>query len=948
MTKVQAVAGENRVYRILQRSGNIVIPADACRPMDGFVADTFTEYRNRSVTRDRLYRQTQTPSTLGLANSFSGKYYFAVAMLDAAGGEQPLEIWVGNRKLADVRAREDDNRVHLYVCHEQLKLRRGETFSLRTPANAATYRIESIALLKRLPKDVGKPPQHKPLKMPKAKPGAGVSARTIALSIKATPGIHAKSHPLCTGIPLPIGHLYDPDRVQLVDADKAAIPVQTRPTGFWPDGSVRWLLLDFQNRPEEQRVVLRYGRQVKRLSAGKGLATQTQRGVTIDTGAAKLSIPSAGLFLPGRVVLAGARSAITAPDHGPGIELRTADREVYVSRGRAESVEIEDNGPLRTCVRIECVHKDRKGGTLFRSTARIHAYAGKSWFKVAYTFTNDNTDLPFTDIRELTLRTRLSEPPQTRRSVLQDFDNHFTQSENGRIVREGRRFGGIVSAETSAGVCTVAVRNFWQNYPKALRVGPEGIEVGICPDVAGSSYKVGGYEEDRLYYYLADGAYKLKCGMSRTHELFYGFAPATERAELQREAKAFIAMPLVRAEPKVYHSSGVMSDSARKGASLADYEVWVDSALKKFLAYRRKTRAYGMMNYGDWFGERRYNWGNMEYDTPWVFLVEHLRGGCDEWFDLGAEAAKHLVDVDTCHASPGAGAVAGQYAHCMGHVGGYYPSGYREMATAVGGMSHTHTWVEGLFLYYGLTGDERAFENAKATCDRMAASVMPKTYDFTNCRDSGWLLVHLCAAYEATCDRRYVEAAHVVVERVLERQRESGGWERLMVPGHCYCDPPRHKGNASFMVGVLMAGLRRYHQITRDARVSKCIVGAAEYIIDANWISEGGFFRYTNCPYIWAGVAMNPQMIEGLGYAWRLSRSEKIGRVLITAVERCFSPKLRDAKRDGTLQVAVPHYPVRVFKVGDEGMGKSVSLWMRQAPCALCDYRTAKAELDST
>ena len=37
------------------------------------------------------------------------------------------------------------------------------------------------------------------------------------------------------------------------------------------------------------------------------------------------------------------------------------------------------------------------------------------------------------------------------------------------------------------------------------------------------------------------------------------------------------------------------------------------------------------------------------------------------------------------------------------------------------------------------------------------------------------------------------------------RKRPSGGWDRLMVPGHCLCEPPRHTGNAGFMVGILLA-----------------------------------------------------------------------------------------------------------------------------------------------
>ena len=939
------ISDEKAVYRILARSGNVVVPPDAGRPLDGFVPDTFSEYRNRSVVRARLNCVTQTPSSLALANMFAGRYYFAVAIQDSSAGDEPFEIWVGARKLADLVASHNDNRVHLLVCREPLDLKGGESFSLVTAANGRPYRIEAVALLKRLPTASAKRKRAKPLRLTKPKRGSGIKSKVLPLTIQGRPGVRAGSFPLTTGIPLPMGHLYDAARVELLDGDGQPVSVQVRANGLWPDGSVRWLLLDFQHQvcAQDQLVHLRYGRGVARLPKRRPLAKKTKGGVTIDTGAATLEMSDRDISLPGRISLAEETESLTPLTHVGSIELVTADGTAHLSRGQVTNIEIEENGPLRAVVKVECSHTDAKRNAMFHSTVRVHAYARKAWFRTAYTFTNDNTQESFTSVRALTLWTPLASAPETPARVVQDFDNHYALTERGKPVGTGKRFGGALFSQCGDSVCAVAIRSFWQNYPKALGLGPDGVEVGICPDVSANGYQVGGYEEDRLYYYLADGAYKLKCGVSRTHDLLYGLAPEAGETELRSAVKAFLAAPLVRAEPEAYAQSGAVGEIAKKDA--ADYGGWLENARKRFLTDRGRRRAYGMMNYGDWFGERRYNWGNMEYDTPWVFLNEYLRGGAAQWFDLASEAARHLVDVDTCHASPSESAVAGQYAHCMGHVGGYYPSGYREASTAAGGMTVSHTWVEGLFLYSGMTGDARALGAARAAADRLAASVDERTYGFGNCRDSGWLLIHLCAACRATLDQRYVRAAHVVVERVLERQRESGGWERMMVAGHCYCDPPRHTGNAAFMVGVLMAGLKRYHQITRDSRVRTCIVRAAHYVVDAHWQPELKVFRYTNCPHIWANVSMNPQMIEGLGYAWRLSKSDRIAHVLVDAIDRCFSPQLSDPKRDAKLELAVPGYPLRVLDVADEGVGKSVSLWMRQAPFALYDYAGAKAQL---
>jgi hypothetical protein len=292
-----------------------------------------------------------------------------------------------------------------------------------------------------------------------------------------------------------------------------------------------------------------------------------------------------------------------------------------------------------------------------------------------------------------------------------------------------------------------------------------------------------------------------------------------------------------------------------------------------------------MLNYGDWFGERTYNWGNMEYDTPWCFLHEYLRGGDPDFYTWAEEAVRHLVDVDTCHHHANANRVGEQYAHCVGHVGGYYPDGYREQAIFSGGFSVTHMWVEGLFLYHLLTGEARALESAMKTCDLLVGETL-NDYDFSNCRVSGWHLIHLSAAYRATGRRVYLNAARIVVDRVLERQRASGGWERMLVPGHCYCHPPRHWGNADFMVGLLMVGLKRYYEATGDRRVAEAIVRAADFSIRSFWVPEAGSTRYTSCPYIFVRPSPDMGLLKGAALAYHATNEAHYREVLAEGLKR--------------------------------------------------------------
>jgi hypothetical protein len=295
-----------------------------------------------------------------------------------------------------------------------------------------------------------------------------------------------------------------------------------------------------------------------------------------------------------------------------------------------------------------------------------------------------------------------------------------------------------------------------------------------------------------------------------------------------------------------------------------------------------------MLNYGDWWGERIHNWGDLEYDAPYGFVLEYLRGGSGKWFRLGLESSWHLADVDTCHYHDDPQRQGRQYLHSLGHVGDYFPDGYLPGAIAGEHMEWSHTWVEGLVLYALLTGERRLWEVVNRTLDALAGPELDD-YDYTNCRESGWALRHLVGAYQATGDLRFLNGARIIVDRVLERQRPTGGWERLLVPEHCNHVPPRHMGEAGFMVGVLLSALKRFHQITHDPAVGASIVAGARWLVSNMWVREAGMFRYTSCPDSPLLSIFNIMILEGLGYAWRLSGEVELYEVFGAALATVLS-----------------------------------------------------------
>ena len=55
-----------------------------------------------------------------------------------------------------------------------------------------------------------------------------------------------RGEPVTGGVPLPRRIAHDADHWTLVTAEGVPLPVQTIPTDHWPDGSIRWLLVDTQ------------------------------------------------------------------------------------------------------------------------------------------------------------------------------------------------------------------------------------------------------------------------------------------------------------------------------------------------------------------------------------------------------------------------------------------------------------------------------------------------------------------------------------------------------------------------------------------------------------------------------------------------------------------------------------------------------------------------------
>lgn len=96
-----------------------------------------------------------------------------------------------------------------------------------------------------------------------------------------------------------------------------------------------------------------------------------------------------------------------------------------------------------------------------------------------------------------------------------------------------------------------------------------------------------------------------------------------------------------------------------------------------------------------------------------------------------------------------------------------------------------------------------------------------------------------------------------------------------MVPGHCHCEP-RHRGNAGFMLAVLLSGIKYYHAYTQDPRARQCLMDGAHYFLDEVYSEEHAGVRYTSCPRMPFSTGAAPLLMEGVARAYLWTRDPRL------------------------------------------------------------------------
>ncbi len=483
------------------------------------------------------------------------------------------------------------------------------------------------------------------------------------------------------GFPLPAG--YSAEKLASYELSGEKGPVEHskfRPLAHWPDGSIKWVLVDASLSPKEATGTLRLrtndgARQPESTKKDINLRTVTlvRQGVRITRSAENTK--ASGIDL--RFEVTGVWGEFSLINDAA--KLRSSARELYTYFEVDTS--FSPTG-LRYPVEVRLRGKAWKNGQVDLSCTICNTnpshHPGGNWdlgekgavlienFSVVVTPTDAQPSNRPHKANKIVVRSAVDATTQTASQSL-----HLFQASSGgknwksptHVVAdgsiplpfcgyrlklddnqvEGLRATPYVALQNGEQTIGIAARRFWENFPCAIRSDGSCIDIALFPKESGYPHELQGGEQKTFEWAIYDGDI------------------ASEDAPLD----GYLLNPIPVFSSDYTESTTAVSDVV---ASLADspagvlYESLINQAIvgnDTFVDKREAIDEYGWRNFGDVYSDHEavFHKGpspliahlNNQYDCAWGFAIQFLRSGDTRWFEQMIDMANHAWDIDTYH-----------------------------------------------------------------------------------------------------------------------------------------------------------------------------------------------------------------------------------------------------------------------------------------------------------
>ncbi len=653
----------------------------------------------------------------------------------------------------------------------------------------------------------------------------------IPLSIRPAAGSrpsHQLFAPVTFGVPLPRGGAHDAVAWTLSHATGHTDAVDVRVLDRWPDGSIRWALVDAQidAAAAAAPLVLDTAAPAQVDALPRVSVTDRDDGCEIHTGVATFVIRRNGRMPFDRVAIGGVQAL--APD---GAGLTIVDEHGATAEARVQTIVIEHRSRLRATVRLDG-NVALAGGRRLQVETRVEFFLNVPTVRVRCTIRNPSAARHpgnFWDLGDpgsilikdaaiglpLAFRSADSQaqvsadaygPSEDRALPIELYQdssggdawqstNHINRH---RVVpntfqgyrlrtaddeRLGRRATPALLVRGADVAVGLAVPEFWQNFPMALEATADALVVRFWP------------------HQYAD-LHELQGGEQKTYECFVTCGSSAMSFD---DVSAPLVQSIVSADPSWIVSSGAVDFLAPLDFAHGALVASAIDGPDRFEQKREIVDEFGWRHFGDVYGDHEtvghtgpaplVSHYNNQYDPVAGFALQFLRTGDGRWWHAMSELARHVIDIDIYHTQEDKAAYSGGLFWHTYHYGDADTATHRTYPKRNngkvfgGGPSADHNYPTGLMLFHFLSGDIPARDAAVGLAEYvirlddgrrspfrwlsrsdtgLAIATAPAFYG--PARASGNSLNALVDGHRLTGDARFLEKAEQVIRRVVHPQ----------------------------------------------------------------------------------------------------------------------------------------------------------------------------------
>jgi hypothetical protein len=700
---------------------------------------------------------------------------------------------------------------------------------------------------------------------PLFKPGAAVTRATFPVVVSGPEGYQPHGEIVSGGMPFAYGAVKTEGNLRLLNDQGKEVPLQTRVLAQWPDGSLKWVLFTFPTGPGALRC--EYGTQVRREPVKGVTVTQTDRAVSIDTGPLQVTISKKSGKLCDTVRLKG---KTLRENHRTGWDLTLwAGEKHYSSSGNTVTrCQLVEAGPLRAIVRRVGRLTAEDGTTLLEYDLTQEFYVNSGVTRVQPVLTHQESSAE-ERLRLASCVVFLDPKKPEGLAAWANVDGQWVKGEYAAVKQTDDQHS-VASVRSVSGGQLQSVGDDTGRKNGFARIIADDVSMDFIPRWFWQMYPrfyqayMGEYTISLLSEQGRDNPFVLHQGQAIWNDFALRFTTETGQphtADFEALANPAVALA---APHHVAATLALWQFAPQNKTLLPEYEEGVERCYQGYMAKREARREYGLENFGDdtfeWgYGPSYTFWSNQEYDHHYGMLLQFLRSGDWRWWEIGDEGARHNVNEDCYHWAPGREHLIGSpHHHNARHI---VDKGWVADHT-VSGSHVSHAWVEGLIAYYYLTGDPRTLETWNAMGDWFVWCVNNNQYGAGGQeRGPGWTLVALSALYNATHDRKYLEAGNKVMDWLWDIQDPVRGV--ISVP---VSEQPSYEGGSSFMHGIVARGAGRWYEATGDVRGKLAAIGIADWLTAEAMGPPAGFY-YKQAPRVKGGYGSDWQCLTAMSYA---------------------------------------------------------------------------------